>query len=67
MNSHQREALDWGADLGIIDGNKSVLLLIARNKVGFAATNATSFINGSFYEIDTTDGFHLYRIINLYI
>ena len=73
MNSHNRVTLDWGADLGIIDGNKSVLLLIAEDAVGFAALNANSFVNGMSSAMDTTDSFHSYRVIknsnlvNLYV
>ena len=63
INSHSRPYLDWAADLAIMDGNKSVMLLIAKDAVGFANPNAHSYVNGSFYALDTTDTFHTYRVI----
>lgn len=62
INSHSRPTLDWGADLGFVDGNKSIILFIADNKVGFAGS-AQSFLNDISYDMDTTNIFHTYRVI----
>ncbi len=65
INSHSRPTLDWGADLGFVDGNKTIMLFIADNKVGFAGS-AYSFLNNISYDMDTTNSFHTYRVIRTF-
>ena len=60
MNSHSRPILDYGATAGITQYRRS-FLGIASDKVGFVGNN--EFINGQMYSIDTTNSFHVYRVI----
>jgi len=57
MNSHDRsEDPDFGMSFGIEDLGRSGLILVAKDRVAF-------FKADDWYEMDTTDDFHVYRII----
>lgn len=63
MNSHSRPNFDWGAETGIFDGAHRCFLIISRNAVGFEGFNGDSFVDGQSVSLDTTNGFHTYRVI----
>jgi len=63
MNSHSRPTANWGAEVGIRDVARFPVILIARDRVGFAGYNSDSFIDGRVHRLDTTDGFHTYRVV----
>jgi len=63
-NSHDRPNLDIGAGSGIdIETGRRVLLLIARDAIGFADfTGLDEWQPNGVYLMDTADTFHLYRV-----
>lgn len=63
MNAHNRDYLDWGAELGIVEEERYGKILIAKDRIGFPGTGGHSFINGVSHAMDTTDGFHVYRVV----
>jgi len=62
MNSHSRPKLDWGADLGVATIDKWAMIVISSDFIGFESANGNSLVNGCSYAMDTTDGFHTYRV-----
>lgn len=60
-NSNSRPTFDFGATMGMTVLGKRSFLAIASDRVGFAGD--TDYINGQSYLMDTTDGFHIYRVI----
>jgi hypothetical protein len=62
MNSHSGPAFDFGAITGIEVVGRRSLLVISRDCVGFAG-RSEEFVNGQKYLMDTTDDFHVYRVI----
>ena len=71
MNSHARPNWNFGATTGFTINGRRIFLAIAKDQIGFIGNDA--FLNGKTYSIDTTNGFHLYKVtnesdsVNLYI
>lgn len=63
--SSQQADLDAIAQrrVGILDEGRRRLLAIATDKIGFLDTHGNSWINDTYYSLDTTDDFHTYRVI----
>jgi len=61
MNAHQRSIdPDFGLSFGIEDQARAGLILVASDRVVFYQT---SYSAADWHEMDTTDGFHVYRIV----
>jgi hypothetical protein len=61
VNSHSGSSFDYAAETGFrIDGT-AIFTTISSEKVGFGG--AGDFLNGQSYTMDTTDDFHIYRVI----
>lgn len=64
MNSHLRDSgTNWGAYLGIVEANKSILLTIATDEIGFMDADRFGFIDDASIAFDTSDNFHTFRVI----
>ena len=63
VNSHDRAVLDYATNPGIRDEERNGMILIARDKVGFEGPSGYSFADDVYHEMDTTDDFHVYRVV----
>lgn len=61
MNSHRRPVFDIGVTTGITFEGRRFILAIAKNSVGFIGND--EFLKGCKYQINTTNYFHVYRVV----
>lgn len=62
MISHARPGFDWGASVRVEHESRQFSFLVSESAVGFEGYNGDSFLGDASYALDTTDGFHTYRM-----
>ena len=61
INSHTRPNWEYGAVTGFSIDGKFLFTVISSDKVGFSGPG--EFLNGQTYSMDTTNDFHIYRVV----